>query len=528
MNRRNLRTRTPLLVLLLALVLAFVPPVTQAQTPLRYFSQTGHYLRGAFRSFWEQNGGTAIFGLPLTEEFTRKSDGKLLQYFERSRFELSVRNNQAFVELGRVGAEVSGIQQTSYNLRGAFLSFYQSRGGGRIFGQPLTNEYNEVFPDGRTRTVQWFERAKFELWGSEVRLTLLGRLLTPAQLLAPWPADTAPGAPLSEDGTPFPPGGGAGQPGGAAGVRLSPGSGGPGQVFTVQGEGFQAGEAVALWVTAPDTQVRPIDQRAYADGSGSITSSAVRFSTGGFANGRWALTAQGVSSGKALVGYFTITGPVGNPGRLGIILQTSLVPQGRANVTPLAAVPGSGFVFTAGGFDPAEGVGAWLTPPNGGALQPIDERSVALDGKGNLRVVVQPQGDTEGVWLVTAQGKNTRRSATASLKLTRDYFAPIGTGRPGNVNGSASPAEGGQRTQFRLTGTGFRANERIEHWVTQPDGSYYLNATAQADSRGRIGYSPGLAVQFSLRNPLGVYGYHWRGTVSGNRVDVYMTFTGAP
>ena len=131
------------------------------------------------------------------------------------------------------------------------------------------------------------------------------------------------------------------------------------------------------------------------------------------------------------------------------------------------------------------------------------------------------------MWLVTGQGKNTRRSVTARFKLTRDYFAPLGTPRPANRNGAASPGEGGQRTQFRLTGTGFRANETLEYWVTTPEGAYYLNAPTRADSRGRIGYSPGLLVQFGAQNPTGVYGYHYRGTVSNLRVDLYMTFNGA-
>lgn len=526
MSHRHLAVRTPLLVLAL-LVLGFFPPPAAAQNPIRYVSQTGHYVRGAFRAFWEGRGGVAIFGYPVTEEYIRKSDGKLIQYFERARFELNTRDNRATVELGRLGAEITGIQATTTSLGGAFRTFWQRYGSTAIFGSPLTNEYRERQPDGSERTVQWFERAKFELSGG-VQLALLGRLLVPPQLLAPWPADTAPGAPLNEDGTPFPPGGGSGGQPGAPGVRVAPGSGNPGTVFSVQGEGFEPNEAVALWVTAPNGQVRPIEQRPGADKAGSITSANVRFSTAGFGNGRWAITAQGIKSKRTGVSYFTITGPVGDPNRLGTILQTTLVPEGRGSVAPLAAVPGSAFVFNASGFDSNEEVGVWLTRPNNGGLEPVNERAIERDGKGNIRVVIQPQNGTEGIWQVTGQGKNTRRAVTAKFKLTRDYFAPLGTGRPANRNGAVSPAEGGQQTKFRLSGTGFRANERLEHWVTTPDGAYYLNAQVQADSRGRIGYSPGLVVQFGARNPTGVYGYHYRGTVSGARVDLYMTFTGTP
>ena len=45
-----------------------------AQSDLRYFGETSHYLRGAFRYFWESRGGVGTFGFPVTEEFVRKSD----------------------------------------------------------------------------------------------------------------------------------------------------------------------------------------------------------------------------------------------------------------------------------------------------------------------------------------------------------------------------------------------------------------------------------------------------------------------
>lgn len=51
----------------------------------RYFPETGHTLGGRFRDFWEQHGGLAQFGLPLSEEVL---DGNLkVQWFERARLE---------------------------------------------------------------------------------------------------------------------------------------------------------------------------------------------------------------------------------------------------------------------------------------------------------------------------------------------------------------------------------------------------------------------------------------------------------
>jgi hypothetical protein len=83
--------------LFVVLLAAWALPVASAQNEPRYFTATGHYLRGAFRSFWERNGGLPIFGYPLTEEYYRKADGRIVQYFERARFELTIQDGQAII-----------------------------------------------------------------------------------------------------------------------------------------------------------------------------------------------------------------------------------------------------------------------------------------------------------------------------------------------------------------------------------------------------------------------------------------------
>ncbi len=45
-----------------------------------------------------------------------------------------------------------------------FLQFWQQNGGLFIFGYPLTTALEEQLPDGRTRFVQWFERARLEIY----------------------------------------------------------------------------------------------------------------------------------------------------------------------------------------------------------------------------------------------------------------------------------------------------------------------------------------------------------------------------
>ncbi|MDI3341123.1 MAG: beta-galactosidase [Sphaerobacter sp.] len=49
------------------------------------FAATGHRLCGGFRVYWQTRGGLAVFGYPISEEFTE--NGRTVQYFERARFE---------------------------------------------------------------------------------------------------------------------------------------------------------------------------------------------------------------------------------------------------------------------------------------------------------------------------------------------------------------------------------------------------------------------------------------------------------
>lgn len=76
-----------------------------AQPGCTYFEATQHNLCGAFATIWEQKGGLANFGYPLTEPF--EEDGMTVQYFERVRFELQPGGwpDRLDVFFGRIGAE---------------------------------------------------------------------------------------------------------------------------------------------------------------------------------------------------------------------------------------------------------------------------------------------------------------------------------------------------------------------------------------------------------------------------------------
>jgi hypothetical protein len=168
---------------------AAVKPVRDPkQAGVLWFAPTGHTLRGGFRAFWEQHGGLAQFGYPLTEEFQEYSPpaGRYytVQYFERNRFEWHPENAGTPNEflLGLLGSELTGkagfplsppfgssashryFPQTGHSIGGVFLTYWQQHGGLALYGLPISEEIEEqIGGDGRVYLVQYFQRNRFEL-----------------------------------------------------------------------------------------------------------------------------------------------------------------------------------------------------------------------------------------------------------------------------------------------------------------------------------------------------------------------------
>ncbi|MBX6753287.1 MAG: hypothetical protein IRY86_03570 [Thermorudis peleae] len=78
----------------------------QSTSDRLYFPETGHSLAYGFKTFWETHGGLAIFGYPISEEFTE--NGHTVQYFERARFEYhpEASDPNARITLGLLGREM--------------------------------------------------------------------------------------------------------------------------------------------------------------------------------------------------------------------------------------------------------------------------------------------------------------------------------------------------------------------------------------------------------------------------------------
>lgn len=82
------------------------------QSTCRYFPNqfdpsVGYNVCNGFRAYWEQYGGLAVFGEPLSQEFADPVTGVVVQWFERARFEWhpGTGPERYDVLLGRLGAE---------------------------------------------------------------------------------------------------------------------------------------------------------------------------------------------------------------------------------------------------------------------------------------------------------------------------------------------------------------------------------------------------------------------------------------
>ena len=96
------------IILIVLMVGLGLQPATRTHADARCFSETNQCIDGRFREFWEQNGGLAIFGFPISGEQQSTVDGKTftVQRFERNRLELHPENARPYdVLLGRLGAD---------------------------------------------------------------------------------------------------------------------------------------------------------------------------------------------------------------------------------------------------------------------------------------------------------------------------------------------------------------------------------------------------------------------------------------
>ncbi len=203
-----MRWKRPLGGGLVAVVLAsmlLVPalPVAAGQD---YYADTGHYLYGQFRDYWNGNGGLLRFGYPITKVANAKSENGQTyptQYLQRAVFEQHPENKGTqFEVLGRrlaalqAGARLTTdanfkalagdpkdgrlfFKETGHAIGGsdpgnaAIRAYWEAAGNGnvqqsiQVFGYPISEPFDEKNApppagDGQNHRVQYFERYRLE------------------------------------------------------------------------------------------------------------------------------------------------------------------------------------------------------------------------------------------------------------------------------------------------------------------------------------------------------------------------------
>jgi endonuclease YncB( thermonuclease family) len=176
------------------MMFSVLPPLVQrrapafAQTGCRTFQETGRTVCGRFLQYWDQHGGLAQQGFPISSELGEVSpaDGKsyTVQYFERAVFEyhpellppntvllslLGVAQYQQKYPLGATGQMPDQQEGSAYfpetgkRVGPVFLQYWRVHGGLMQQGYPISDEFQEFSPlDGAPYLVQYFERAVFE------------------------------------------------------------------------------------------------------------------------------------------------------------------------------------------------------------------------------------------------------------------------------------------------------------------------------------------------------------------------------
>ena len=111
-QRRNIAASAPFQPL---------PASTRSDGYTEFFPETGHRIGGGFKAYWHAHGlnmgdpdvsyreSLALFGYPISEEFTDPATGFTVQYFERARFEYHPENSEPYtILLGRLTADTLG------------------------------------------------------------------------------------------------------------------------------------------------------------------------------------------------------------------------------------------------------------------------------------------------------------------------------------------------------------------------------------------------------------------------------------
>ena len=139
--------------------------------------ENGIPIASEFQDFYQDFGGRAILGEPVTEMFTTVPGERPLQYFQNLRLEYDALNGNVLVsqlgtwELGGLNEQIAApvpedgairtFPNSEFTVQDEFLRFYEEQAGDVLLGLPISAQLNV---DGLR--VQYFENGRLE-WHPE-------------------------------------------------------------------------------------------------------------------------------------------------------------------------------------------------------------------------------------------------------------------------------------------------------------------------------------------------------------------------
>ncbi|WP_298820423.1 hypothetical protein [Chloroflexus sp.] len=292
-------------------------------------------------------------------------------------------------------------------------------------------------------------------------------------------------------------------------------------------------EPVEVDITFPDGRVFTISAAQFLDGVIDMPTNVqfARFSNnagqlslnitipGTWPYGCYRLSGRGLSSGGAnTASAFFVVIPGGRPGPTGTATlratlngqETSVIQQGQ-----ILEIDGRGFI---GG----EQVSFWLTAPDGTVIDfPPGQAVVQATPSGAVSTSFQFEGKNPvGRYTVTALGNTSGFRVFAHFELISRPVTQRGPARLSVVVPSGAVAP--QRSIFYANGDLFFPGERVDLWLTLPDGAVRGFPSTFADP-----VSGQFMVELFLdeRLPVGFYQLTAQGAVSQQLVIATFTLT---
>ncbi len=230
-----------------------------------------------------------------------------------------------------------------------------------------------------------------------------------------------------------------------------PPTGSAGDRLTFTADGFEPGERVDIWATAPTGVSYPRYPSVPADAAGGAL--WTWDIDGDQPTGDWTMAARGIRSNARIgIGFTVLPGP------------------GRAapatTVSPERGEPGITFSFSASGFRPGERIGAWFSSPTGDNvdLVPGEGTTIIADDTGlALWQWNSPNDARGGTWIARARGVLSSYEVAIPFTVAAEL--------PPEPIAGVSPTSGAPGTTFSFTIGGFPPAEELGSFVIQPDGT---------------------------------------------------------